>query len=103
MALEEFKSCAVRNLGDQVEAWDEVVLQNLIAVGRWWKSLDDTVQLVFGPILGAAGAAAARLIGGAVGVASADLIVPVIAAFAVGAGIGAGLLVIADCADDAAM
>jgi hypothetical protein len=103
MALEEFKTCAAKSLGDQVDAWDEVVVQNLIEVGRWFKSLDSTVQYVFGGILAAAGASAVALLAKAVGMAAAEVALPVIAAFAVGVGIGAGLIVVVECADEAAM
>ena len=103
MALEEFKTCAAKNLGDQVDAWDEVVVQNIIAVGRWFKSLDSTVQYVVGGILGLAGASAMALLAKAVGLAAAEIALPILAAFAVGVGVGAGLIVIVECADEAAM
>lgn len=107
MALEEFKACATRSLGDQVDAWDEVVVQNLIAVGRWWKTLDSTVQWVFGGILSAAGASAVALIAKAVtitgGISAVEVLLPILGALAIGIGIGSGLIVIAECADEAAM
>lgn len=99
MAPDDFRSCARHTFGDVVDSWDEVVLQPLAEAGRWFKSLDSTIQYVFGGILTAAGASAIALLAKAVGVAAAEVVLPIIAAFAVGVGIGTGLIVLGECAD----
>ncbi len=99
MSADDFKNCARHTFGDVVDSWDEVVIQPLVAVGRWFKSLDSTLQVVFGGILSAAGASAVALLAKAVGVASAEVVLPIIAAFAAGVGIGTGLIVLGECGD----
>jgi hypothetical protein len=101
MPVEEFKSCARNTLGDVVDSWDEVVIQPLIELGRWFRSQDSTVQWLFGGIAGAAGASAVAWIAKIVGVAAAEVVLPIVAAFAVGVGLGTALIVIAECGDEA--
>jgi hypothetical protein len=100
MGEEEFKTCARKTFGDVVDSWNEVVIQPLIEVGKWFKSLDSTLQYVFGGILTAAGASAIALLAKVVGVSAAEVVLPIIAAFAVGVGIGTGLIVIGECAGE---
>ena len=99
MSVEDFKTCARQTFGDVVDSWDEVVIQPLIAAGRWFKSLDSTIQYVFGGILAAGGASAIALLAAAVGMASAEVVLPIIVAFAAGVGIGTGLIILAECGD----
>lgn len=98
MSVEDFKTCARHTFGDVVDSWDEVVIEPLCAVGRWFKSLDTTLQAIFGGIITAAGASAIALLAKAVGMASAEVVLPIIAAFAFGVGVGTGLLVLGECA-----
>ncbi len=99
MSVEDFQTCASHTLGDVAESWDEVVLQPLIELGRWFKDQNDTVKWLFGTVAGAAGASAIAWIAKIVGVSAAEVVLPILAAFAVGVGIGSGLIVVAECAD----
>lgn len=99
MSAEDFRNCARQTFGDVVDAWDEVVLQPLATAGRWFKSLDGTIQWMFGGILSAGGASAVALLAKAVGVGAAEVVLPVIVAFAAGVGIGTGLIILGECAD----
>ena len=99
MSAEDFRACARNTFGDVVDSWDEVVLQPLAEVGRWYKSLDSTIAWMFGGILGAGGASAVALLAKAVGVGAAEVVLPVIVAFAGGVAIGTGLIILGECAD----
>ena len=99
MAVEEFKNCARETFGDVVDAWDEVVIQPLVELGRWFKAQDSTLQWVFGGIASAAGASAVAWIAKIVGATAAEVVLPIVAAFAAGVGIGTGLIIIAECGD----
>ena len=54
---------------------------------------------MFGGILGAGGASAVALLAKAVGVGAAEVVLPVIVAFAGGVAIGTGLIILGECAD----
>lgn len=99
MSAEDFRTCARHTFGDVVDSWDEVVLQPLADVGRWFKSLDSTVGWIFGGILSAGGASAIALLAKAVGVGAAEVVLPILVAFAGGVAIGTGLIVLGECAD----
>lgn len=99
MSIDAFKECARHTFGDIVDSWNEVVIQPLIDVGKWFKSLDSTLQYVFGGIMAAGGASAIALLAAAVGMAAAEVVLPIIVAFAVGVGVGTGLLILAECGD----
>ncbi len=99
MSAEDFKTCARQTFGDIVDAWDEVVFEPLAEAGKWFKSLDWTAQLVVSGILTGAGGSAIALLAAAVGMTSATVVLPIIVAFAAGVGIGSGLIVLGECAD----
>lgn len=97
MSLDDFKSCARQSLGDQVDAWDEEVIQPLIEIGHWFKGLDSTVQWLFGGVASAGLASLVAWIARIVGLSAAEVVGPILLAFAAGVGIGAGLVVVVDC------
>jgi hypothetical protein len=99
MAADDFKTCARHTFGDVVDSWNEVVLQPLADLGRWFKRQDSTIQWVFGSIGAAGGASAVAWLAKIVGVSAAEVVLPIIVAFAGGVGIGTGLIVLGDCAD----
>ena len=100
MSVEDFKACAVRQIGQDAEAWDEVVIQPLIQLGEWFKNQNDTVKWIFGGIAAAGSNAAIAWIARIVGVAAAETLGAILVAFAAGVGIGEGLIVIVECADE---
>ena len=100
MSVEDFKTCARHTVGDAVDSWDEVVIQPLIELGQWFRSQDDTVKWLFGTVAGGAGASAVAWLGAIVEVSAVEVVLPVVAAFAVGVGIGTGLLAIGECASE---
>lgn len=99
MSFDDFKSCARTSLGDQVDAWNEEVIQPLIQVGHWFKGLNDTVQWLFGSVAAAGLASLVAWLAKIVGVSSAEVVAPILLAFAAGVGVGTGLNVVIDCAD----
>jgi hypothetical protein len=99
MAADDFKTCARHTFGDVVDSWNDVVLQPLADLGRWFKQQDSTVQWLFGTIGAGAGASALAWLARIVGASAAEVVLPIVVAFAAGVGIGSGLLVLGDCAD----
>lgn len=99
MSTTDFQACARHTFGDIVDSWDEVVIHPLIELGEWFKSQNDTIKYIFGTIAAGAGGSAVAWLAKIVGVSAAEVVLPVLAAFAVGVGIGSGLIVIAECAN----
>ena len=99
MATNEFKTCARQTFGDVVDSWNEVVLQPLADLGRWFRGQDSTIQWLFGTIGAGAGASAMAWTAKIVGASAAERILPIVATFATGIGVGTGLMVLGDCAD----
>jgi hypothetical protein len=99
MSVEDFKECARHELGDIVDSWDEVVIRPLIEFGEWFKNQNDTIKWIFGGLASAGGASALAWIARIVGVAAAEVVLPIIVAFAGGVSIGSGLIIVVQCAD----
>jgi hypothetical protein len=99
MSAEDFQTCAAQTLGDVADSWDEAVLQPLIELGNWFKDQSDTVKWLFGTLATGAGASAVAWIARIVGVSAAEVVLPILAAFGAGVGVGTGLIVVAECAD----
>ena len=99
MPADDFTSCARNTVGDVVDSWDEIVLQPMVDIANWFSEQDTAVKYIFGGIVGAAGASAVAWLGKLVGIAAAEIALPVLGAFAVGVGIGSSLVVVGECAD----
>jgi hypothetical protein len=97
MTTDDFKSCAEHSLGDQVHAWDELVIEPLIEFGKWWDKQDDHVRFVFNGVALATLASLIAWLAKIVSVSAAEVIAPIVAAFAVGVGIGVAVNVLIDC------
>jgi hypothetical protein len=99
MAADDFRTCARQTFGDAVDSWNEVVLQPLADLGRWFKQQDSTIQWLFATIGAGEGASALAWISKMVGTSAAELVLPILAAFAAGVGIGTALTALGDCAE----
>jgi hypothetical protein len=99
MAEDDFKTCARHTFGDVVDSWNEVVIQPLADLGKWFKQQDSTIQWIFGTVAAGTGASAIAWIAKIVGASAAEVVAPIVLAFAVGVGVGTGLIVLGECAD----
>jgi hypothetical protein len=99
MSVEDFQTCARHTLGDVVDSWDEAVIRPLIELGEWFKNQNDTVKWIFGTIGAAGGGSAIAWIARLVGASAAEVVLPILVAFGAGVGIGTGLIVVVECAD----
>ena len=98
MSVEDFQSCARHTLGDVVDSWDEAVLQPLVQFGEWFKNQNDTIKWIVGALGTAGGGSLIAWVARIVGYSAAEVIAPILVAFAGGVGIGTGLIVIGECA-----
>lgn len=98
MSVEDFKNCARHTLGDVVDSWDEVVIQPLIQFGEWFKNQNDTIKYILGALAAGGGGSLIAWVARIVGASAAEVVAPILIAFAGGVGVGTGLIVVAECA-----
>jgi hypothetical protein len=99
MALEDFKECAEHSLGQQVHDWDELVVQNLVQVAHWYQSQNESIRYIFEYVARNWPGRLLTWLAELVEAAAAEVVAAVLASFAVGVGIGSGLVVVIDCAN----
>lgn len=97
MSVEDFTSCARHTVGEEADGWNELVIQPLVELANWFKNQNDAVKWIFVTIGGAAGSSAVAWIAKIVGVSAVEVVLPILAAFAGGVGIGTALLAIYEC------
>ena len=99
MSVDNFLECARESGVNQFEAWDEMVITPLVEFAEWFKEQSSVVQEFLEAVLGRAGNAAIAAIAAVVGASAAEVIAAIVGGFSAGVGIGATLIIIAECAD----
>jgi hypothetical protein len=97
--FEEFKKCAAEKIQYDVEAWDELVIKPLIEFGKWFKQQDSTIEWLLGGVAATSVAALTKWLGRMFAISEAEILALIIAAFAVGVGIGEAINVILECGE----